>query len=114
MDRVTIRAQDEDLVEVPVITGTEGEQALGIAHLRKATGLVTLDPGYGNTAEASSAITFINGEDGILRYRGYPVDQLVEHSSFLEVCYLLDQGELPSPHRLTEFEHGRALWRRST
>ena len=104
MDRVTIRAQDEDLVEVPVITGTEGEQALGIAHLRKATGLVTLDPGYGNTAEASSAITFINGEDGILRYRGYPVDQLVEHSSFLEVCYLLDQGELPSPSRLTEFE----------
>ena len=104
MDRLTIRAQDEDLVEVPVITGTEGEQAIGISHLRKATGLVTLDPGYGNTAEAASANSFINGEEGILRYRGFPVDQLVDNSSFLEVCYLLDQGDLPSSDRLRDFE----------
>ena len=104
MDRATIRVPDEGPLEVPVITGTEGERALGIARLRKVTGLVTLDPGYGNTAEATSAITFINGEEGILRYRGYPVDQLVERSSFLEVCYLLDRGELPSQDRLRGFE----------
>ena len=96
MDRATIRANDEDLVTVPVSTGTEGERALDITHLRRTTGMVALDPGYGNTAEALSAVTFIDGEEGILRYRGYPLDQLVTESSFLEVSYLLDQGELPS------------------
>ena len=104
MDEATIQADDEDLVGLPVVTGTEGEQALDITRLRGTTGLVTLDPGFGNTAEATSAITYINGEEGILRYRGYPVDQLVRESSFLEVCYLLDRGELPSRSDLDAYE----------
>ena len=104
MDRATIRVDGEDLISVPVVTGTEGERALDIAGLRGTTGLVSLDPGYGNTAEAISAITFINGEEGVLRYRGYPVDQLVQESSFLEVCYLLDRGELPSRSALDAYE----------
>ena len=104
MDEATIRGNDEDLVDLPLVTGTEGEQALDITRLRATTGLVTLDPGFGNTAEATSAITFINGEEGILRYRGYPVSQLVRQSSFLEVCYLLDRGELPSRSDLDAYE----------
>ena len=104
MDRATIRANDEDLVTLPISTGTEGERVLDIGHLRRATGMVTLDPGYGNTAEAASAVTFINGEEGVLRYRGYPVDQLVDESSFLEVSYLLDRGELPTRAGLDEYE----------
>ena len=104
MDRVTIQADNDDLIDLPVVTGTEGERALDIARLRGTTGLVALDPGYGNTAEATSAITFINGEEGILRYRGYPVDQLVSESSFLEVCYLLDRGELPSRAEFDAFD----------
>ena len=104
MDRATIRANDEDLVALPINTGTEGERVLDITRLRGTTGMVTFDPGYGNTAEAASAVTFINGEEGILRYRGYPVDQLVEESSFLEVAYLLDRGELPSRAGLDAYE----------
>ena len=104
MDEATIRADGEDLTTVPVITGTEGERAIDIAHLRRDTGMVTLDQGYGNTAETASSITFINGEEGILRYRGYPVSQLVSQSSFLEVSDLLEHGELPSQVRLDEYE----------
>ena len=103
MDRATIRANDDDLVTLPIATGAEGERVLDIRHLRRTTGMVTLDPGYGNTAEAASAVTFINGEEGVLRYRGYPVDQLVRESSFLEVSYLLDRGELPSRNRLDAY-----------
>ena len=106
MDRATIQTGDGNVIDLPVVTGTEGEQALDITRLRGATGLVTLDPGYGNTAEATSAITYINGEEGILRYRGYPVDQLVRESSFLEVCYLLDHGELPSRPEFEAYESG--------
>ena len=111
MDSATIRANDEDLVIVPIIKGTEDERALDIAHLRSTAGMVTLDPGYGNTAETTSAVTFINGEEGILRYRGYPAAQLVEKSSFLEVACLLDHGELPSRARLDEYE--REIGRRA-
>ncbi len=103
MEIAKVQVQNEGPVELPVVEGTEGGRALGIAHLRSATGFVTFDPGYGNTAEAASAITFIDGEKGVLRYRGYPVDQLVRYSSFLEVCYLLDRGELPSPNQLGSF-----------
>ncbi len=104
MDIATIRAQDRDLVTLPIATSREGEQAIDIRRLRRATGMVTLDPGYGNTAEAVSSITFIDGEEGILRYRGYPIDQLVGQSTFLEVCYLLDHGELPDRHSLRSYE----------
>lgn len=103
MEKATIHLDGEDAVDLPIESGTEGERALDIRRLRAATGMVTLDPGYGNTAETSSAVTFINGEEGVLRYRGYPVDQLVENSTFLEVVYLLDNGELPDPAQMAAF-----------
>ena len=82
--------------EIRLVLGTEGERALDISNLRSETGLITLDPAYKNTGSCKSAITFIDGENGILRYRGYPIEQLAEQSSFLEVAYLLIEGELPS------------------
>jgi citrate synthase len=91
-------------VELPLVVGTEGEVGLDIAKLRGQTGAITLDPGYVNTGAATSAITFLDGEQGILRYRGYPIEQLAEQSSFLEVSYLLIYGELPSSNQLAEFE----------
>jgi citrate synthase len=82
--------------ELPLVRGSEGEQAIDIGRLRAETGLITLDHGYMNTGSALSAITFLDGERGILRYRGYPIEQLAERSSFLEVAYLLIYGELPT------------------
>ncbi len=90
--------------DIPVITGTEGEKGLDIRKLRATTGLITLDPGFGNTGACRSNITFINGEEGILRYRGYPIEQIAEQSTFLEVAWLLIHGELPTRTELTEFE----------
>ncbi|HPE98047.1 MAG: citrate synthase [Chitinophagales bacterium] len=89
--------------ELPVITGTENEKAIDISKLRDKTGYVTLDTGYKNTGATTSAITFLDGEQGILRYRGYPIEQLAEKSNFLEVSYLLLYGELPSASQLTDF-----------
>src|SRR6266496_3830148 len=88
-----------------VASATEGPGGLGISSLLKETGLVTLDPGFVNTASCSSAITYIDGDAGILRYRGYPIAELAEKSSFLEVAYLLIHGELPSADELSEFEN---------
>ncbi len=85
------------------IEGTEGEKALDIAKLRSETGYITLDPGYQNTGACQSAITFINGEEGILRYRGYPVEELGQRSSFLETAHLLIYGELPTAKQLDAF-----------
>jgi len=82
--------------ELPIVTGTEGEKAIDISNLRQMTGLITLDPGYANTGSCTSSITFMNGEKGILRYRGIPVEQLAEHSSFIETVYLLINGVLPT------------------
>ncbi len=82
--------------ELPVIEGTEGERAIDIRKLRADTGLITLDSGYGNTGSCESAITFLNGEQGILRHRGYSIEDLTTHSTFLEVAHLLIYGELPS------------------
>ena len=90
-------------VELPVVHGTEGDDALDIARLRANSGLITLDPGYGNTGACTSAITFLDGEEGVLRYRGYPIEQLAEQSTFLEVAYLLIWGELPSRAELDRF-----------
>ncbi|MBT3648357.1 MAG: citrate synthase [Flavobacteriales bacterium] len=81
--------------EVPVVKGTEDELALDISKLRAQTGLITLDPGFKNTGSTQSAITFLDGEKGILRYRGFPIEQLAEKSTFLEVAYLIIYGELP-------------------
>ncbi len=90
-------------LEVPVIIGSENEQALDIAQLRAKTGLVTLDPAFMNTASTKSAITFLDGEKGILRYRGYPIEQVAEKSTFVETAYLLIYGNLPNAAELTRF-----------
>ena len=82
--------------ELPVLVGSEGERSIDIGKLRAESGLITLDPGYKNTGSTTSQICFIDGEQGILRYRGYPVEDLAEQSSFLEVAYLLIHGELPT------------------
>ncbi len=87
----------------PVVVGTEGEKAIDISKLRDVTGYVTLDTGYKNTGATKSAITFLDGEKGILSYRGYPIEQLAEKASFLEVSYLLINGELPTTDQLDLF-----------
>ncbi|MGB5283684.1 MAG: citrate synthase, partial [Polyangiales bacterium] len=89
--------------EMPIVEGSYGEQAFDIRSLRKDTGLITLDSGYMNTGATKSEITFINGEEGILLYRGYPIEQLAEESTFVETSYLLIYGELPTPTQLEEF-----------
>ncbi|MCF8284412.1 MAG: citrate synthase [Sphingobacteriales bacterium] len=91
--------------EFPVITGTEGEKAIDISKLRDETGYVTLDTGYKNTGATKSAITFLDGEAGILKYRGYPIEQIAEKSSFIEVAYLLIYGDLPTITELENFNH---------
>ena len=90
--------------ELPVIEGTEAEKGIDISKLRGASSLITLDRGFKNTGSTESAITFLDGEEGILRYRGYPIEQLAENSSFIEVAYLLIYGDLPSKSDLTSFE----------
>jgi len=89
--------------KLPIITGSEGEKAIDISNLRQETGLITLDTGYANTGSCTSAITFMDGEKGILRYRGIPVEQLAEHSTFKETAYLLVHGRLPTRQELTQF-----------
>jgi citrate synthase len=89
---------------LPVVTATEGPSGLDASALLRETGYVTLDPGFVNTGSCASAITYIDGDAGILRYRGYPIDQLAEHSSFLEVSYLLIYGELPTADQLSDFD----------
>ncbi|HEV8321251.1 MAG TPA: citrate synthase [Myxococcota bacterium] len=97
--------------EIPVLTGSEGEKALDIAKLRQDTGLVTIDPGFGNTAACTSDITFLDGEAGVLRYRGYPIEQLADQATFVEVAYLLIYGRLPSQREYDSFQN--ALTRHS-
>ncbi|MEV0944763.1 citrate synthase [Micromonospora wenchangensis] len=90
-------------LSMPVQGAVEGPAGIGVSKLLKETGMTTYDPGFVNTASCSSAITYIDGDAGILRYRGYPIDQLAEKSSFLEVSYLLIYGELPTQQQLGEF-----------
>lgn len=105
-DRGTAKLSYEDKnIELPLLEGTMGEKALDISKLRSATGLVTLDSGYGNTGSCTSEITFINGEEGVLMYRGYPIEQLAEKADFVEVCYLLIYGHLPSVNELCDFRN---------
>jgi citrate synthase len=96
---------DDTTLTLPVVQGTEMETAIDVRKLRDATGFITLDPGFGNTGSCRSAITFIDGEKGILRYRGYDIAELAEKSTFLEVSWLLWQGELPSQSELASFTH---------
>ena len=101
---VTLTYDGKDLT-LPVVRGTEDEVAIDIEKLRGSTGMITLDPGYGNTGSCRSAITFIDGEKGILRYRGYDIADLAEQSTFLEVAWLLIHGELPTNGQLQSFAH---------
>jgi citrate synthase len=91
--------------ELPVIVGSEGEVGIDISTLRGKTGAITSDNGYGNTGSCRSSITFIDGEKGILRYRGYPIEEIAEKSNFVEVCYLVIYGQLPNKAQLQDFQY---------
>jgi citrate synthase len=95
---------DGKIYEFPVIEGSENEKAIDISQLRSSTGYITIDPGFKNTGSTKSGITFLNGEEGILRYRGYPIEQLAEKAEFLEVAYLLIYGNLPTTAEYTDFK----------
>src|SRR5947207_15633869 len=103
MDKSAELKLDGKTYLLPVVEGTENERAFDISHLRSQSGYITLDSGYSNTGSCLSAITFIDGEKGILRYRGYPIEQVAERARFTEVCYLLIYGKRPSLHELAEF-----------
>jgi citrate synthase len=92
-----------EVLELPVITGSENEKGIDITQLRQKTGHITVDPSYGNTGSCLSEITFIDGDKGILRYRGIPIEQLAEKSCFVETCYLIIFGELPNQDQLANF-----------
>jgi citrate synthase len=103
MEEIAKLVIDGHTYELPVVRGTEGERAIDISRLREETGLITLDTGYPNTGACKSSITYMDGEKGVLRYRGYPVEQLAEHSTFVETAFLLINGELPTREELTRF-----------
>src|SRR5262249_34584337 len=96
-----LRLGDREL-ELPVVVGSEGETGIGISRLRAETGAVTLDNGYGNTGACESDITFIDGEKGILRYRGYPIEEIAGRAEFVEICHLLIHGHLPNRSELDD------------
>ncbi len=103
-------SHDEVSLELPLAPATQGNNGYDITKLLAVTGDTTLDVGFANTASCRSAITFIDGDAGILRYRGYPIEQLAEKSTFLEVSYLVLHGELPTPVQLQEFQTGIAKY----
>jgi len=105
MSKTAILEIDGKKYEFPVIVGTENEVAIDIEKLRGATGAITLDPGYKNSGSCKSEITFLDGEEGILRYRGYSIEDLADKADFLEVAYLLIFGELPNQAQLDKFEN---------
>ncbi|WP_317206286.1 citrate/2-methylcitrate synthase, partial [Tenacibaculum piscium] len=95
----------DNTYEFPLVKGTENETAIDIKTLRAASeGIITIDPGYKNTGSCKSAITFLNGEEGVLRYRGYSIEELAEKADFLEVAFLLIFGELPTAVELEKFK----------
>ena len=96
---------DDKEIEFPIVEGTENERGLDIGKLRSETGLITLDEGYVNTGSTRSGITFLNGEQGILRYRGYAIEDLARKCDFVEVCYLLIAGELPNQQQIEDFRN---------
>jgi citrate synthase len=102
---ITITTDDGRESVLPRISPTHGPDVADVRGLYKDTGLFTYDPGFATTASCKSAITFIDGDEGILLYRGYPIEQLAEHSNYLEVCYLLMYGELPTPEQSANFNH---------
>jgi len=104
MSKTAIIELDGKKYEFPIVVGTENEVAIDIEKLRGLTGAITIDPGYKNSGSCQSAITFLDGEEGILRYRGYSIEDLADHSTFLETSYLLVFGELPTKEQVTQFE----------
>ena len=101
-NNATLKLDDKEL-NLPIFVGSEGEKALDISKLRAETGYITFDDGFGNTGSCASKITYIDGEAGILRYRGYPIEQLAEKSNFVESAYLVTQGELPTSEQRAKF-----------
>jgi len=104
-EKAKIIFPDGQYFDFPVLTGSEHEKGIDISSLRKQTGYITLDPGLVNTGICESSITFLDGEKGVLRYRGYPIEELAEKSSFIEVAYLLINGELPKNDQLENFSN---------
>ncbi len=102
MANASLKIDDKEY-PLPVITGTEGEKAIDTRRLRAETGYIAYDQGYGNTGSCESAITFLDGDNGILRHRGYPIEQLAQHSDFVETAYLIIYGELPNAAKRKEF-----------
>ena len=105
MSNTAILEIDGKKYEFPIIVGTENEVAIDIDKLRGATGAITMDPGYKNSGVCKSEITFLDGEEGILRYRGYAIEDLAQKADFLEVSYLVIFGELPTRAQLEQFEN---------
>ena len=101
---VKLKYKDQEL-DFPVVVGSEGETGIDISSLRGSTGLITLDEGYVNTGSVASSITYLAGEEGVLRYRGYPIEVLAENCDFVETSYLLIYGELPTSEQLEQFRH---------
>ena len=106
---LSLNAESRPLCELPIHSGSEGPDVVDVQSLYKNTGLFTFDPGFNSTASCRSAITFIDGDAGVLLYRGYPIEQIAEHCHFLEACYLILQGELPDPAQLARFEQDITL-----
>src|ERR1044072_8049046 len=99
----TLKLPDGKTLEFPVLKGSVGPEVIDIRKLYGQSGMFTYDPGFLSTASCSSAITYIDGDAGVLLYRGYPIEQLAQHCDFLEVCYLLRNGELPDKRQKDEF-----------
>src|SRR5207237_559399 len=102
--KATLNLDDGKALELPVYGGTIGPDVVDIRALYGKTGMFTYDPGFLSTASCASKITYIDGDKGVLLYRGYPIEQLAQHCDFLEVCYLLLNGELPSPGEKQKFD----------
>ena len=103
MKKATLKIDEHEL-ELPIIEGSEKEKAIDITSLRKETGYITLDPGFGNTGSCLSDITFIDGEEGILRYRGFPIEDLVNKTTFTDLSYLLLYGDCNDDNNLIKFK----------
>jgi len=99
---------DDQAYDLEVFKGSEDERCIDINNLRKETGLITMDPGYGNTGSCYSSITYVDGSNGILRYRGYPIEEIADHASFVEVAYLVLYGELPNQEQYHAFREALA------
>jgi len=108
-EKAKIILPDGQTMDLPVLTGSENEKGIDISGLRKQTGYITLDPGFVNTGSCESSITFLDGEKGVLQFRGYPIEELAEKSTFIEVAYLLINGELPKKDQLGNFTNRISL-----